>query len=348
MIESIHISNFKCINSSEIKLNNLTLLTGKNSSGKSTIIQAILLVAHNISNNFKSSFFSPAAPIGTFQEAKNFILNEKTISFKIYSNNEHMVMNIQHDGDSGSHIPDSFRKLFDNSNEKIQYVPAARVGALDLYPKFFATEISPKTKADFAAHYFEAIKKTILPDDKIIDTNSYTLDTQCNYWLKKILDCEMETQDVVDSDYIKIMYSHNRKRPIRPRNIGSGVSYLISILVICLSARKDDIILIENPEIHLHPSAQSSLTDFFTFISNTGVQLVIETHSDHVFNGIRKNIHKNEIKTQDVSVVFFDLDKGTGHSNPVQIEIEKNGKIANHQKGLFDQFNSDLNELLGI
>ncbi|MBO0565475.1 hypothetical protein EXQ38_04210 [Clostridium botulinum] len=89
--------------------------------------------------------------------------------------------------------------------------------------------------------------------------------------------------------------------------MGSGLSYLISIIIICLSLEENEALIIENPEIHLHPKAQSRLTEFFIFISKANRQLVIETHSDHFFNGVRVAIANGTISNEEVSINFFKL-----------------------------------------
>ena len=116
----------------------------------------------------------------------------------------------------------------------------------------------------------------------------------------------------------------------------------------CLSSIKDDILIIENPEIHLHPKAQSLLTEFFVFIANAGIQLIIETHSDHIFNGIRKGIFKKQISKEKIAVNFFKIDDKTLNTIYTPIEFTDTGRVNNIPNGLFDQFDEDLNVLLGI
>lgn len=100
--------------------------------------------------------------------------------------------------------------------------------------------------------------------------------------------------------------------------------------------------------MHLHPKAQSKLAEFLAFIANNGIQLVIETHSDHIFNGVRKSIKKQLISKDDVSVYYFKMNEDKLLSNPVKVIFDDNGIVSNHQRGLFDQFDDDLDELLGI
>ncbi|MBR1742313.1 MAG: AAA family ATPase [Lachnospiraceae bacterium] len=101
----------------------------------------------------------------------------------------------------------------------------------------------------------------------------YTLFGQVNWWLHYIVGAEIKTIQIPGTDYVQASYSMNDINEIRPQNIGSGVSYLISVLVVCLASLKDSVLVIENPEIHLHPSAQSRVAEFLYFISQCDRQL---------------------------------------------------------------------------
>lgn len=149
------------------------------------------------------------------------------------------------------------------------------------------------------------------------------------------------------TDKVKAEYRLQIGRNIRPKNTGSGISYIISLLIVCLASKKGDVIIVENPEIHLHPKAQSYLVDFFIFIANSGRQLIIETHSDHLFNGVKVAISQSKIPVADVAVHFFRLGKDfvTEH---VAIKINDEGHILNSVPDLFDQFTNDLKTLVGF
>ena len=127
---------------------------------------------------------------------------------------------------------------------------------------------------------------------------------------------------------------------------------MISIIICCLGAEKDSIIIIENPEIHLHPKAQSKLCDFIHFVSKAGRQLFIETHSDHIFNGLRAGVATGKILQEDISINFFAKnERYETQCNP--IIFKEYGKIMGTNENmdindLFDQFEIDLNRMLGI
>lgn len=109
-------------------------------------------------------------------------------------------------------------------------------------------------------------------------------------------------------------YSNNKNYQVRTSNTGSGLSYVVSIIILGLGVGlisqtidEKPIVIIENPEIHLHPKAQSVLTEFLVWISNF-MQIIIETHSDHIFNGLRKMIKNKNISHENANIFFFNLE----------------------------------------
>lgn len=118
------------------------------------------------------------------------------------------------------------------------------------------------------------------------------------------------------------------------------------MIISALSCKKGDVLIIENPEIHLHPSAQTEFVLFLTHLAKCGIQIIVETHSDHIFNGVRTSVHKDYIDKEDVSIYFFQK-KENGCSEPVLIELNDEGKVLNQKEGLFDQIKKDLDVILG-
>ena len=104
---------------------------------------------------------------------------------------------------------------------------------------------------------------------------------------------------------------------------------------------------IGNPEIHLHPGAQSRFVDFLAYLSNLGLQVILETHSDHIYNGLRKNIKKKTILLGKTAVYFLELDQAM-QTKVYKIKLNEQGAEEDHPYGLFDQFDDDLDELLGM
>jgi predicted ATPase len=117
-------------------------------------------------------------------------------------------------------------------------------------------------------------------------------------------------------------------------------SYALPIIVAGLLTLPGDMLLVENPEAHLHPAGQSKLGRFLANVAGNGTQVVVETHSDHVLNGARLAIAQdNSLPASDMIVNYFD------HDGPISININDRGELDHWPTGFFDQIEADLGGL---
>jgi predicted ATPase len=343
MLKTIKIHNFKCFENVSIDLGKISLFSGTNSSGKSTAIQALLLL-DNASANPNSQLNSEWLNLGTFEEARNFITRAESFSIEINSDTGETGRFTFSEGSKAGFPEMSFGFL----QRKIFYLSAHRIGPQNSYNKNFNSVNIIGEKGEFLIDLLNKNKTFNVNRDRIIDNASYTLEYQVNFWLQKITQVKLEVEDLGISNLVAANYSFNgNTKKVRPYHIGAGISYLIGLIILGLFLEKDSVLIIENPEIHLHPKAQSDLADFLCFIANSGVQIIIESHSDHIFNGIRKSIFRETISSQDAKIHFFKMNENNLSINHL-IRISDNGKILDYQEGLFDQFDNDLDELLGL
>ena len=123
---------------------------------------------------------------------------------------------------------------------------------------------------------------------------------------------------------------------------------VIPVINSVLSAKPGDLLIVENPEAHLHPAAQTLIGKLYAIAAANGVQVIIETHSDHLFNGVRIAVKQNKISCNDVSIFFITakLIKNEFASEVTTSEISQDGRIALWPDGFFDQWDKDLDELL--
>lgn len=354
MLEALHIQGFKCFDSVEITLRRINIFSGTNSSGKSSAIQAFLLLCNNAVKNSSSPLNGMWLRLGTFDECRNHRINARTFRVGAVSGKENFQAEFYSVDDDRNDVAVSFinesveiQNLLSLDKQHVYYLPANRIGPEDSYPKNFDRVNYLGNKAEFIVDFLYKNRKKEVAPSLIADTASVTLEYQVNYWLGKLFGINNTIRDLGLSNSLSVELSHGNGKPVRPYHMGSGVSFAIGVLVSCLSASLDDIVVIENPEIHLHPKAQSDLTEFLCFAANAGVQVILETHSDHVFNGIRKSIVKKEIANTDVAVHFFQLDENSLSKNTL-IAINEHGRVMTHAKGLFDQFDDDLDQILGL
>lgn len=135
------------------------------------------------------------------------------------------------------------------------------------------------------------------------------------------------------------------KRGFQPYNVGFGYSYILSIIVTALIAKEGNLVIIENPEAHLHPKAQLHMAYLLAKLAARGVQVFIETHSEHIVNGFRLAALKNEyhLSNKDISIFFFDY-----NYEVYPLHIEPTGRIPNWPKGFFDQYQQELAEIMTL
>lgn len=344
MLKNLRVRGLKSIDDIKLEFKNLNLLVGVNSSGKSTIIQSLLLASQNISSN-KPNLNGNLVSMGDFRELRNLNTNAKSLNIDIEDDWSNY----------GFYFDDSKTSLIKNNSlgsnitfdRGLYYLSAARIGQMDTYEKNTKDIYKFGLQGEYCLSYFDKNIDKLLDEELLVDNVSKTLEYNVNYWFDYIIGGRLNTEDIKQTDKLKAQFSGASGIKVRTKNTGSGLSYLISIIIMCLSLSKTETLIIENPEIHLHPKAQSRLTDFFMFISKASRQLVIETHSDHFFNGLRVAIANGLISNEEVSINFLSLDERNCTINS-EIKISKRGRILDPPQDLFDQFDIDLDRMLGL
>jgi len=119
--------------------------------------------------------------------------------------------------------------------------------------------------------------------------------------------------------------------------VGVGVSQILPILVMGLLAPNDTLLIVEQPELHLHPQVQSRLGDFFIGLSKCKKQCLIETHSENLVNQLRYHIVTGGGQESSDCIIYFVDQDESGASQFEPIEISPNGNILNWPSGFFDE-----------
>lgn len=131
-------------------------------------------------------------------------------------------------------------------------------------------------------------------------------------------------------------------------NVGFGITYALPILVSGLTVQKDGILIAENPEAHLHAKAQSNMGYFLARMAAAGIRVIIETHSEHIVNGIRRMIaqKQTEMSADDITIYFFQ-DKN-GDKKIINIGMDNKGNLSAFPEDFFDQVRQDTLAILRI
>jgi predicted ATPase len=348
----------------------LTVLTGINSSGKSSILQALLLLRQSFKKNRLHKGLDlnkPLCDIGKGKDAISRFAKYDMITFKIEAD-ERYEWNFDLTGKFNdtfiphaiSIVESSFvqQPLFTND---FQYLSASRWANRSLYPAdSYAVETEKqlsleKGQAELVAHFLHYWGKE--KKEKVFSTDLLHPSMPANDLFSQVTAWEREISPNVNVIPVKISNSYAIKYSFDKQgdtaneffsdNVGFGLTYALSIIVAILSSKKDSLLLIENPEAHLHPRGQSKLAELIALAAQSGIQIIMETHSDHIFNGLRKSIAAKKINKDNVKIHFFELDEDNV-SKSTEIQISEKGRVLTYRKGLFDQFDEDLDALLEI
>lgn len=360
MISKISIQNYKCWIDQEVIFRPLTILAGGNAVGKSSVIQSILLTKKAYENAHDGEILTSDINGINLGLPKNIISKDRTFeeiiikSFFKNGENRDVVLSIGNEITSPlSLLIKNKKNILENSNpfSHFQYLNAERIGPRISSNISSNSVLNVGNKGEFTNHI---INKATLLKQKIHDamraSNIANFSANCEGWLDIIIpgtQLSVSSYEEVNKVTIKYKNVKTSSDAYVPTATGFGLTYVLPIIVsgLLLSELKDSIIIIENPEAHLHPYGQSKIGKFLALLSTCGVQVIVETHSEHVINGARLQLAKME-KSNTMLVNFFDLIED--NINIEKIEINKHGELEKWPKGFFDQSKTDLRELLSL
>ncbi len=378
MINYLEINNFKSHKKTKLDIANLTVLCGSNSVGKSSAFQPLLLLREAFINktNFEYlDLLSNPVKIGTIQDALYQYSDNDEISFQIKTNDEDYKFSFELENNDytktlinrkSSSIVNEINPTESLFNENFQYISSSRIGPQDSYKKDdvmvekFKQMSLNEGNAEFCIHYlFKNQSKKVI--DELISNNSIQKELihQVTAWEKEI----SSGVNVLIKDSGKLgfelKYQYDTKigskktNEFSAVNVGFGLTYTLPIIVAILSSSPGGLLIIENPEAHLHPKGISKLTELICLAAQAGIQIIIETHSDHIINGIlvqsklfeetKKGIDKNK-----VSIYQFERDEDHHYSDAKKVEVKEGGRISFAPEGFFDQNTIDTDFLLDL
>jgi predicted ATPase len=387
MIKSIEIKNFKSIRSKYFPLRNLNILVGLNGMGKSSFIQALLCLRISNTELFNSGRFllndykefnlgSTRDVFYQYSNKANMVLN------MVFEENLKLELELEYKPES-NFFPiikfDQFHSNYVLLNERIrnqplfssnfQYLNANRIEPKSIHLKDYTKVVENRNlgnKGEFTTHYIEVFFNEDINFNNLIHRSSIsedrdygekivikTLINQINLWMGEISPNISIRTTAIDTVSIKLEYVY--KQPnfgttnrFRPENVGFGISYVLPVVVALLNAREGELIIIENPESHIHPRGQAELGRLIGLVAMNNVQIIIETHSDHIINGIRVAIKEKELLQDRVSLFYFEkiVEASEQYSKVTNIEFNSSGELSEYPEGLLDEWSNQLLKLI--
>ncbi|EJF4698517.1 AAA family ATPase, partial [Salmonella enterica] len=339
---------FKSLGATTLLLSPLTILTGTNSSGKSSVLQALmLLIKHSASVN-QYSMEEVIRFLADFSVIRNKKINAKSIiiTAQDVENNTHSLTLNAENTDIDSRLGYQYEPRVVGSEPELLYLNANRLGAQEMVP---FSERRVGGAGEYLFSTFDKMKHLPVPDYLVKASESTTLAYQVSYWLKLITGTTSELVTEKVGDQVKVAFTLKElEGSVSPLNLGAGMSYIAKVLIICLMAKKGDLILLENPEIQLHPKAQAHLAIFLAFIASKGIQIIVETHCEHLINKLAYLVYEDEISTENVVLHY----KPEVDENFISLRINENGKftdlngeVTGFPLGFFDATLDDLMQM---
>jgi predicted ATPase len=335
MIEKLEIKGFKCFDNEKFDVTPLTLLSGLNSSGKSTFLQAIRLVC---------GYKNPLSGHGPLPELVS--THHKDFKISMIASGEEYVFEYPkaNKSDGKYDVP-----------ILTSYISAARLGPELHLPISEGDESSENVgeKGEYVLDFLQRHNELGgLPEIlKQPEAKSNTVEKNVSAWLSIISPgISFKWEPMQKADLIRAEYSDHR-----PSNVGFGVSYTLPIIanvlgyaaMVAKGEQRSPLLLIENPEAHLHPAGQTQIGQFLARAASCGVQVIVETHSDHLLNGIRLAVKDEILESQDTTFYYFHYDfKEEERTFVQQPVIDEDGFFDEWPDGFFDETEKNLERIL--
>lgn len=327
MLKNLNIQKFKVLENENLDIRPLTVFCGENSSGKSTAIRAMLFFGNGSFD--KSSYYSFNAIYGLHDDYKYIELEDSNgLIVKAYGANS----------------------VYADKPANLDFNPtllcAERIGPRKVYESINNTYDFIDMHGRLAPFFYHQKQNDNISELAIDNMEDTTLRSQVAYWLNHILGTTVKTENIQDNIIVAYQAPHDVEA-YSPLNTGFGTSMVFPILIACLTAKIGDTVIIENPEVHLHPKAQSKLADFFAFIAQKGVQIILETHCEHLIYKLCYNVNQGIIDYDKVVFQYKEINK------PFEaIYTDKKGRFVdeknNQRKFPTGFFDATLTEYLQI
>ncbi|MDE2795474.1 MAG: DUF3696 domain-containing protein [Gemmatimonadota bacterium] len=362
MIDHLELRNFKCFREQTIPFRGLTILAGLNGSGKSSVIQAILALRQALGAERGTPWQGSLVNLGSYRDVIHEDASDDTVGLKVSFGGEAQArFEMRQQGEAGEAWcgPEAEKQL----RGYLFYVSADRLGPRATLP--FAgdgqrSSLAPLGKRGehvlWYLHNFGGAP--VMAAVRHPGESKNTLVAQATAWLGAISPgADPMIAVVPEADCAVVTYRFSRSgdvpsRPFRASNVGFGVSYAFPPIVALLAPKRDrtssveHLVIIENPEAHLHPGGQTSLAELAARATASGSQVVLETHSDHVLDGVRLAVREGILSPEEVAIHYFErygLDVRV--TTPV---VSRTGRLDIWPEGFFDQHERNLSRLMGL
>ena len=378
MFSRLDLRTFKCFGDLKLPLRPLTLLSGGNASGKSSVLQAMVLLHQTVFSHewsLRLLLNGVAARLGTVADVVDQVHGGHGFGIALVEGEDRIAWDFEGDrdalacavaavrvGETQHEFPTALHYLLPTEYEEshfahrlreLLYLTAERLGPRDWYD-FQEPGLLPGvgSKGERAVNVLHTRPGASVISGLRLPGRPPTLEHQVAARMASFFPgFALSIRDVRQVDIVTLgLRTSGALEFHRPIHTGFGLTQVLPIIVAVLSSHEGACLLIENPEVHLHPAGQAMMGAFLAQAAAAGLQVVLETHSDHVLNGIRRAVRDSVLPPEEVALHFFRPRHEADRSKSAQVQtpiLDRNGGIDSWPEGFFDQFDRDLSHLAG-
>jgi predicted ATPase len=377
MLTRLDIKHFKCFELLKLPLGSLTLLSGSNASGKSSALQALVLLHQTMKEaewSTRLMMNGGELQLGTVTDVVDKVTGRRQFAIALVDDGlpirwvfgvddrramSAQVMKVDVDGTLHSDPPAlHFLLPVDMAREvealakrmrRLTYLTAERIGPREVYPLQdpSITQVVG-ARGEHAVSLLHWGRDEHVLDDLVLPDAPPTRLRQVETHMRDFFPgCTLVVQQIPQANGVTLgLRTSDATDFHRPIHVGFGLTQVLPVVVAALSAQPGDLLLIENPEVHLHPAGQALMGTFLSRVAAVGVQVLVETHSDHVLNGMRRAVKAGVLAPAEVCLHFF-RDRELEGDQVVSPSIDADGNLDAWPDGFFDQFDKDMNYFAG-
>ena len=363
MIAEIRLENFKRFRALTLNAANLTVLTGANGTGKTSVLHSLLLARQmarqpgrgHVELNGVDTLELGGPEDVIHREAGDDlaaveILDAEGIrrrwSFRAPSTDKRTLNAIV------VGRPDGYSGALAEPAPQFTYLCAERLGPRDVLSASAAdlAELDVGSRGEFVAQVLASFDRSRIGIGRLASATTETqlsgLLHQTESWMGKIVrPIQIDAEWFPNTSVTRLRFKTPgiRSEWTRAPNAGFGISYALPIVVAALRAAAGGLLLVENPEAHLHPAGQSRIGGFLARVAADGVQVFLETHSDHVLNGIRVAVADGSaaLLPEQAAIHFFRAEDD-GSPAMESMKLQRTGQLSAWPAGFLDQAQIDL------
>lgn len=366
MIHSFHIRNFKCFEEQTFDFGYLTLLSGLNGSGKSSVLQGLVLLRQShqqgLLQSIGLSLNGDLVQLGTGKDVFYEGASSDEFGFDVgFADRMRGSWRFDYDREAdvvrliSEPVPEPIyaRSLF---ADNFQYLSAERIGPRTSFATsdYLVREHRQLgTRGEYTSHFLSLFEGQKIACDALAHPNvdAETLKVQVEAWMNEISPgVRVDVMSYPDIDVVSLQYSFVIGEQVsnlyRSTNVGFGITYTLPVVVALLSASPGALVLLENPEAHLHPQGQVRMGELMARAASCGIQIVVESHSDHILNGVRVAIRQGLLSPEQLRLYFLERTSHQMSSHIISPQIDHNGRIDQWPDGFFDEWEKTLEKLL--